>query len=315
MTDGAGDGRASGGLDLACLGAQVWMYFLRKPVTYLEESAAESPKWIKREWPRLYYHLSLRPWKRWLDHLRAHAFLLSFPKCGRTWLRLMVGRAIGLHFGVPEANLVDLRKLHRHHPGIPRILVEHDDDPFWKRPEELCPRKTAYRHKKVIFLVRDPRDVVVSSFFHKSKREGRYSGTLSEYVREPVGGIDTVIEYYNIWERNAGVPASFLRVTYEEMHGDPAAVLRRVLGFLGCGGVSDAVVSDAVSFTSFDNMRKLEEANRFGMQGKAPGSGEEARKVRRGRVGGYREALRPEEIDYLNGRLRERLSPSYGYSA
>lgn len=303
-----------GRFDLASLGAQVRMYFFRTPVTYLEESASRSPKWIKRKWPRLYYHLSLRPWKRWIEHLKADAFLLSFPKCGRTWLRLMLGRALRLHFGVPEADLLDLRKLHRLRPGIPRILVEHDDDPFWKRPEELTASKSAYRGYKVIFLVRDPRDVLVSSWYHKAKRERRYAGTLSDYVREPVGGLDTVIEYYNIWERNAAVPAGFLQLTYEEMHRDPHGVLRKALGFLGCAGISESTLADAVDYASFDNMRKLEDENRFGLRGKDVGEGEDARKVRKGRVGGYLEALRPDEIDYVNARLRERLSPSYGYA-
>jgi hypothetical protein len=225
----------------------------------------------------------------------------------------MVGRALARHFGVAEGDLLNLRKFHRHHSGIPKILVEHDDDPFWRRAEELNPRKNAYRNQKVIFLVRDPRDVLVSSWYHKSKREGLYSGSLSDYVREPVGGMDTIIAYYNIWERNADVPRGFLRITYEEMHRDPIVVLRRVLTFLDCPNVSDAVIADAVTFSSFDNMRKLEESNQFNLQGKS--GDQEARKVRKGRIGGYREALRPEEIAYLDGRLREQLSLSYGYTA
>ena len=108
--------------------------------------------------------------------------------------------------------------------------------------------------------------------------------------------------------------AGFLRVAYEDLHRAPAETLRRVMDFLlGPGVVADAALEEAVRYASFENMRKLEEGDRYGMQGRGTGEGEDARKVRKGRVGGYREALSAEDVAYLDERIRATLSPVYGY--
>jgi hypothetical protein len=39
-----------------------------------------------------------RRFLRWYAHQKADVYLVSYPKCGRTWLRLMIGRAIAGHF-------------------------------------------------------------------------------------------------------------------------------------------------------------------------------------------------------------------------
>ncbi|NIW61013.1 MAG: sulfotransferase domain-containing protein, partial [Nitrospinaceae bacterium] len=66
-----------------------------------------------------------------------------------------------------------------------------------------------------------------------------FRGSLREYVYEPVGGIKTILEFYNIWARNRHVPRDFLLVTYESLQGDPLGELRRVIDFLGLAGVGD----------------------------------------------------------------------------
>ncbi len=266
--------------DPRCTAAALRKHFLRPPVTYLRESALRSPKWIKRTLPRVYFHLTLRPAKEWLTHLRADAVLVSFPKCGRTWLRTMVHRAIELEYD---------------HPPL-RLQVTHEDDPFWKTAAELARDKTEYRHKKVLLLTRDPRDVLVSSYFHKHDRQGLYDGTLAEYLNEPEGGLETIATYANIWRANAGVPQAFLEVCYEELHADTVATLDRVLRFLGAP-VDAAHVDEAVRFASFASMREREIATRGANITPA------SLKAREGRVGGHRSHLTAEQVAALDARL------------
>jgi hypothetical protein len=71
--------------------------------------------------------------RRWCAEKASDVFLISFPKCGRTWLRLMIGRALEKHFNLANADILGLHKLEALHPDIPRILVSHDDGPQWKR--------------------------------------------------------------------------------------------------------------------------------------------------------------------------------------
>ena len=101
-------------------------------------------------------------------------FLISFPKSGRTWLRLLLGKTLASHFGIENINLLLLDELAAACPKIPKIHVTHDDNPHWKRVDELSSHKIEYEGKKVIFLVRDPRDIIVSNYFEKTNREEMY---------------------------------------------------------------------------------------------------------------------------------------------
>ena len=70
-------------------------------------------------------------------------------------------------------------------------------------------------------MVRDPRDVLVSSYFQKKKRRNKYNGELFDYVHEEVGSLESLLRFYNIWARNRHIPKDFLLVRYEDMHEDP----------------------------------------------------------------------------------------------
>ena len=103
----------------------------------------------------------------------AEAFLISYPKCGRTWLRMLLSRALEIHYGAPDIDYLCGDFLGGNVAGAPRIRVSHDDDPHWKTPRGLDRRKRRYRGKQVVLLVRDPRDVVVSMYFERSRRSSR----------------------------------------------------------------------------------------------------------------------------------------------
>lgn len=253
--------------------------------------------------------------RRWCAEKSSDVFLISFPKCGRTWLRLMIGRALEKHFNLANADILELHQLGTLHPDIPKILVSHDDGPQWKRPDELVESKKKYKKKKVIFLVRDPRDVLVSSYFQKKKRRNAYDGEMSDYVYEEVGSLKTLLQFYNIWAENRHIPKDFLLVRYEDIQTNPPRELRRVLDFLDLRTISDDVIAEAVRFASFDNMRKMEKEGRFRSPKLRPvdSRDKESYKTRQGKVGGFVEYLSKEEIEYINRKMDQMLSSFYGY--
>jgi hypothetical protein len=78
---------------------------------------------------------------------------------------------------------------------------------------------------------------------------------------------------------------------------------------------SDAEIQEAVDFGSFDNLRKLETSGFFrqgGMTLRNPDD-PETFKVRRGKVGGYRDYFTPEQVAELEELTYSRLSPTFGY--
>jgi hypothetical protein len=165
-------------------------------------------------------------------------------------------------------------------------------------------------------LVRDPRDVVVSSYFQKNRRWKQwYDSDLSSYIYEERGSYDTILRYYNIWAKNRHIPKDFMLVRYEDLHASPHKELRRTLEFMGLSAISDGVISEVVKYASFDNMRKMEEKNTFkgGMLCLADRNDPESYKVRKGKVMGFAEYLNKDQIEYLNRKMTETLSDFYGY--
>jgi hypothetical protein len=247
----------------------------------------------------------------WWRHRRTDAYVLSYPGCGRTWLTLLIGKALIDEFGIAGANPARLRDLARPGRGVPRVEVRHDGRPQLRRPEEVERDKSRFAPKSVILLVRDPRDAVISYYFEATKRRGRFAGTAGEFLRHPVGGLDTLLTYYGIWADARTVPQSFCLVRYEDLHRDPVGELGRVMRAVG-RAPARAALESAVEFSRFENMRKLEAKGfaRPDIDRRDPGDAESF-KARKGKVGGYREYLSPEDVDYMNARIEERLSPYY----
>jgi hypothetical protein len=228
-------------------------------------------------------------------------------------LVLLLAKAIEHHFGVEARNPLKLRDMRHLARAIPLILQHHDGGPEFQRPEQLERDKSRYAGARAVFLVRDPRDVVVSSYFQKTKRNINYSGSLASYVYEPVGSTETVVEFYNIWARNRGVPREFLLVTYEDLHADTRAELRRVVDFVGLGMIREEALEWAVDFCGFDNMRRLEAQNQYGTGALAPRDrdDQDTYKTREGRVGSFRDRLDPQEIAPIDAVVDARLDPLY----
>ena len=248
---------------------------------------------------------------------RADCYLISFPKCGRTWLRALIGRSFQQHAGLGDGvALLELQRLADHHPDIPRIRATHDDHAHTKAAHAVQVDKSAYRGAAVILLVRDPRDVIVSLFHQMRHREESVTraGSLSEFVCQEVGGFESLIRFYDAWAGGIDVPARVLVVRYEDLHADPHEELRRVLTFVGLA-VDPAVIHEAVAYGSFENMRRLEETDELGSWRLRPvRRGDfDTYKTRKGRVGSYREELSPEDIHRLENAMRASKVARFGY--
>ena len=254
--------------------------------------------------------------QRAYHHVRADALLISFPKSGRTWLRAMLGRALQQHYGAPPSCFLDTHRLCRLDRRIPYIYPTHDDQPQDKTAAGICRDKRRFRDKRVIFLVRDPRDVVVSLYFHKRfrrRREIAYRGELSDYVFEATGGIESIVAFYNAWAENRAVPRDFMMIRYEDITRDPVRELGRMLGFLGIDWLAEATIGEAADFASFDNLRRIEAADALaiGSLQTRDRENDDAYKIRRGKVGGYVDYLDEREIAYLDGVIRAELSDAF----
>jgi hypothetical protein len=248
---------------------------------------------------------------------RCDVFLVSFPKCGRTWLRVMLGAALRDHYGISVRNLRRFTNADVHHPGLPRVLATHDDSPQSKPSHQVMRDKRAYDGTRVILLVRDPRDAIVSLYFHVTRRRQQpYDGALTDFLRDRTGTLASLLAFYDAWAHRLD-DDNLLLVRYEDMHADPRRQLRRVLAFLGVDDVADATVDSAVAGAAFERLQRMER------EGSAPTRAlrtatvddPESYKVRRGKVGGFVDYLHEDDITALDAAIaHSRGARALGYA-
>lgn len=240
----------------------------------------------------------------------AEAYIVSYPKCGRTWLRVMLHKYLEIT-GIPQQYFYDQSCIGI--TGHPIIKFEHDQGNWVPAPlriEQLKFKTDKYRHKKILFLVRDPRDVLVSSWYHLKYRERIYQGDLSAFIRDDLVGIRKVIAFMNMWLEHQHIPASFLLLTYEQLHSDPASTFARMLRLIGFE-MDDNALQRAVEKSSFSQMKKMEMEGTLREPWMKPGKRDlhTSMKVRRGQVGGFRQELSPQDIAFLDEIICQTLSP------
>lgn len=248
--------------------------------------------------------------------------IMSHPKCGRTWLRLMIARACYNAFPPMPQNedeYLDLGRLHSHSSVIPTMNLSHDDVQL-NTPSELERDKRKYSNTKIVFLARDPRDVVVSWYFQTNERakagfDDMKSESPADYLVNERGGLKTLIEFFNIWADQRKVPREFMLLTYEELRAEPLAQMRKLFEFLGCSdAIPDNAITEAVEYNKFDKMKERERQGEYNHAAmKKFNSSENAFKTRRGKVGGYADYFSDEQITLLNDYVNQNLDPFFGY--
>ncbi len=260
---------------------------------------------------------------------RADVAIVSFGKSGRTWLRVMISRYYQLVHGISERALLGFDNYHRRNPSIPKIFFTHDN--YIKDYTGEFDSKKSFYGKKVVLLVRNPKDIAVSQYFqwqHRmrpaKKKLNKYPAHGSEvsaydFVMDEHVGLPGIIDYLNLWAREADQMTDLLIIRYEDMRKDADAVLRRVMEFVdGIPANAEAIVS-AVEYSSVENMRKLEEKNVFWLAGGRMKPGKkgdpDTYKVRRAKVDGYRDYFDDAERAEIDRLVSQDLSPTYGYEA
>jgi len=255
---------------------------------------------------------------RWYKFRRADYFLVSYPKCGRTWLRAMMSKYYVERYGLPAGTLLDFSNLHYQNREIPRIFFTNDvlNDVLQQivPPEVISTDKSDYYNRNVVYLTRDPRDVVVSMYFQRTRRDRNYTGTLQDFIHNDVGGLDTILRFYNAWAESFPRIENLLLLKYEEMRADPNLTMERLFEFMGHSPDRE-IIQHAIDACSFERMQKMERDNQFNRSWlKAEDvNDEESYKVRRGKIGGYTDYLDAAEIAIIEDMIKTCLSPVFGY--
>jgi alcohol sulfotransferase len=202
--------------------------------------------------------------------------------------------------------------------GLAPLVYSHNDAGFkdgLKPSSRVVASPRLWAGHDVLFLVRNPRDVLVSAYHHATSRSGHFSGSIAAFIRKPETGIAKVLAAYDRWHANLALARSFRIHSYEEMHRDPQAVLRSSLEFFGLPRVDADLLADAVAFCSLENMKRYEEQDLFkSKMMRNDGGSSQGAKAREGKVGSHVTVLSAEDrafIDEYVARVGDPFAPYY----
>ena len=271
---------------------------------------------------RLRAERRLRGYQHFTRLKRADAVVVSYGKSGRTWLRVMLSRLYQQVHSLPEDILIGFDNFHNMDRRIPRLFFTHDN--YIGDYTGNTGTKADFYDKRVLLLMRDPRDVAVSQFFQWRYRMRPGKKALNDYLPDgdesPIfdfvmhegGGLPKVIAFMNLWAREMPKVRALELLRYEDMRADPHEAMTRVARFLEIPADASQV-QEAVDFASYENMKKKEAEQAFRLSGgrMAPRDQDnpDSYKVRRAKVGGYRDYFDEAQAAELEALVARDLSP------
>jgi hypothetical protein len=252
--------------------------------------------------------------------------VVSYGKSGRTWLRVLLSRYYQLRYALPGNLLLQNDNMHVRNRTVPRVLFTHDN--YLEDYTGTHDSKAPYAGSKVILLIRHPADTAVSQYFQwkhrmrpRKKLINDYPGSAGDlppldFVLDEKAGIPKIIRFMNLWASEFNTVKSICAVRYETLRHDTANTLGRVLAFVNEAATPEEL-AQCVEFASVENMRAMEKGTHFQGVGDRMKPGDasnlDSYKVRRAKVGGYRDYFSKDELAEIDRLVATTLSPVFGY--
>ncbi len=244
--------------------------------------------------------------------LFSNFFFVSFPKSGRTWVKVILYKYFTEYYKIDIKSL-NFKKIFKKNKKMPLILFTH----FYEGVKKIKNKKEHFsraKNKNIIFLIRNPRDVVVSYYFHLFKRDRTYTKNIHEFIKDENYGIKRTIDFMNDIYKNRDKYNKLFFIKYEALKNDPEKEIKKLLRFIEGDKINHDILKKAIEFGNFENMKKLEEINYFNNSSlKAKNKNDNNnRKTRKGKINGYLDYLSEEDIEYVEEQMLK-LNEVFGY--
>ncbi|MFZ0479260.1 MAG: sulfotransferase domain-containing protein [Terriglobales bacterium] len=184
-------------------------------------------------------------------------FIVSYPRSGNTWTRFLVANLLYADRPVTFANIEHLipdaeaqSSLYMKRVPSPRVIKSHE--------------YFDHRYPKVLYIVRDPRDLVLSYYnFSRKYRQITDAYPLESYVHDFVNGKLTSAPW-GTWAENVGTwtaarsgRPNFLLIRYEDLIEHGEIEMAKVAKFFGVDSAPEKLVA-AIEKSAASRMRELE---------------------------------------------------------
>lgn len=164
-------------------------------------------------------------------------------------------------------------------------------------------------YPKVIYLVRDPRDIV-SSYYHYHLKYFAECSSFNEFFEAFIEGKvwpgkwDSHIESWLVNQQK--INKGLLLIKYEDLLENTSKEVQRLLNFLNLSRTENEI-SEAIKWASFDNMKALEQKQKDYLNGNSPYVNKSMPFLREGRANKWKSVLNKEQLQKINQKFSKTL--------
>lgn len=178
-------------------------------------------------------------------------FIVEFPKSGITW------------FSTILANLYRIKDPSNKLPtlfNLEQIIGDVHQTKNIQIPNTFPNHRTIKSHaefnpyyRNVVYLIRNPYSVM-ESYYNYLSGQGKIDVSISEFVQGSKYGVNAWVRHVESWLHPVKEP-NFHLLKYESLIDNPAEEIGSLVNNLGMGFSSEEI-AQAVSLSSFENMKK-----------------------------------------------------------
>lgn len=174
-------------------------------------------------------------------------FLVSFPKSGNTWMRFILANLL-------KGDSEETIDFHTTIKYVPEVGVHQEEVDALDRPRVLKSHAAYMKaYPKVIYIVRDARDVYVS-YYHYLRKSLPEGMSFSSFLRKEDMRPCRWHEHVSSWIDQPNVYVA----RYEDLLADTFTEVNRIVEYWGAYNFSDTEIKRAIEASDFKSMQQLE---------------------------------------------------------
>lgn len=179
-------------------------------------------------------------------------WLVSFPKSGNTWMRFILGNIMikycekntkmtfnNMQNIIPDIYIDNGFSLDLGFSSFPRIIKTHEN--YNKN------------YHKAIYMVRDPKDVMVSYYHFLKDGHKKNIINFSEFLKDKNFGLEKWCKNVKSWHKKANI-----LIKFENLKISPEKEIKKIITFLNLE-IKDNIILESIYESNFKKMKEMED--------------------------------------------------------